>query len=124
MSAQCPPRRAPRGARQGGQAMLLTVLLLGVGVSAVVYTFASPAKRSIEAERITAAALADAKTALIGYAVGIRVDAGVAGTPRIGDLPCPDITNTGVAGGSCSNGGGTTIGRLPWKTLGLPDLRD
>src|SRR6185295_4229955 len=38
--------------------------------------------------------------------------------------PCPDITNTGTAGGSCSNGGGTTIGRLPWKTLGLPDLRD
>src|SRR5690606_23241172 len=25
---------------------------------------------------------------------------------------------------SCSKTGGTTLGRLPWKTLGLPDLRD
>jgi hypothetical protein len=95
-----------------------------VGVSAVVYNFVAPAKQSIERERITAEALAQAKAALIGFAVGIRVDAGAGGSPRIGDLPCPDITNSGEAGTSCSNGGGTTIGRLPWKTLGLPDLRD
>ena len=127
MSAPCPPRRAPRSARQRGQAMLLTVLLVAVGVSAVIYNFVAPAKQSIERERITAAALAQAKAALIGFAVGIQLDG--AGSPRVGDLPCPDISlpgsvNEGVAGGSCSNGGGTTIGRLPWRTLGLPDLRD
>ena len=123
MSAPCPPRRAPRSARQRGQAMLLTVLLLGVGISAVIYNFVAPAKISIERDRITAAALAQAKEALIGYAVG--VDLTVAG-PRPGDLPCPDLDNDGSPATpavdlTCA---GATIGRLPWKTLGLPDLRD
>ena len=122
MKAQSMPRRAPRSARQRGQAMLLTVLLVAVGTSAVIYKFVSPAKQSIERDRITAAALAEAKAELIGYAVGIRLDTGV--NPRVGDLPCPDIANDGTAGGSCSNAGGMTLGRLPWKTLGLPDLRD
>lgn len=116
-------RKGPRPSYQQGQAALITVLLIiGVGAGALIYNFVSPAKQSIERDRITAAALAEAKAALIGYAVGIRLDVG--GTPRIGDLPCPDMTNTGTAGGACSNAGGTTLGRLPWKTLGLPDLRD
>jgi hypothetical protein len=123
MSAQCLPRRAPRAAHQRGQAMLLTVLLLGVGVSAVIYNFVTPARQSIERDRITAAALAQAKEALIGYAVG--VDLTVAG-PRPGDLPCPDLDNDGSpsTAGVDLTCAGTVVGRLPWKTLGLPDLRD
>jgi hypothetical protein len=42
----------------------------------------------------------------------------------VGDLPCPDLLNDGTSGSSCSSAGGTTLGRLPWKSLGLPDLRD
>jgi hypothetical protein len=127
MSVPRPPRRELRASRERGQAMLLTVLLLAVGVSAVVYNFVTPAKQAIERDKITTAALAQARAALIGYAVGIRLD--VAATPRVGDLPCPDMSapgsaTEGTAGTSCSNGGGTTLGRLPWKTLGLPDLRD
>jgi hypothetical protein len=120
MSAH-PPRRAPQSARQRGQAMLLTVLLLGVGVSAVVYNFVAPAKQSIERDRITVQALAQAKDALIGYA---------AADNRPGSLPCPDGTNSGVAGSpiptDCPGyvSGNVYVGRLPWRSLHLPDLRD
>ena len=122
MSAQCPPRRAPRPARERGQAMLLTVLLLGVGVSAVVYNFVTPAKQSIERDKITDAALAQAKDALIGFAAGRDL---VAGANRPGDLPCPDLDDDGDADAvpGCDTAA-RALGRLPWKTLGLPDLRD
>jgi hypothetical protein len=36
-------------------------------------------------------------------------------------LPCPDVNNDGVPDTPCN---GSALGRLPWKTLGLPDLRD
>ena len=42
---------------------------------------------------------------------------------RPGDLPCPDLDNDGSADPPCSTGV-ARLGRLPWKTLGLPDLRD
>jgi hypothetical protein len=116
MSAQCPPRRAPRYARQRGQAMLLTVLLIGVGVSAVVYNFVAPAKHSIERDRLTAASLARAKEALLGYAAKNPDQPGI--------LPCPDMDNDGTADAPCGVTGATAIGRLPWKTLDLPPLRD
>lgn len=79
----------------------------------------------------TLQALAQAKEALIAYAVTVDLS----GTKRPGDLPCPDRDNDGKAGTtiplvtSCGNAAGTTfqarrLGRLPWLTLGLPDLRD
>lgn len=104
-----------------GQAAIIALLMiLSVGVTILVYNLSSSAGLSIEKDRKTADALAQAKAALIGYAVSVDLT----GTKRPGDLPCPDINNNGQAGGSCSNAGGTTLGRLPWKTLGLPDLRD
>ena len=57
--------------------------------------------------------LAAAKEALIAYA---------AANPNVpGRLPCPDTVNDGMP--HCA-GTGDQIGRLPWKALGLPDLRD
>src|SRR5687768_5871806 len=111
MSAQCPPRHSPRSARQRGQAMLLTVLLLGVGVSAVVYNFVAPAKQSIAREKITAAALSQAKEALIGYALSVDITQACgdpSNCPRIGDLPCPDLDNDGDAEGNCGAADGST----------------
>ncbi|HEV8519801.1 MAG TPA: hypothetical protein VGQ54_14595, partial [Burkholderiales bacterium] len=103
--------------------MIILVVLLLIGVGAALFAFMRPASQAIERDKVTAAALAQAKAALIGYAVAWRLD--IPGpTPRVGDFPCPDMNNDGTAGASCSNGGGTTLGRLPWKTLGLPDLRD
>ena len=122
MSAHCPLRRAPRAARERGQAMLLTVLLLGIGVSAVVYNFVTPAKQAVERDRITAAALAQAKAALVGFAAGVNL---AAGASRPGDLPCPDQDNDGDADAVPACGtSALALGRLPWRTLGLPDLRD
>src|SRR5262245_11131637 len=101
--------------------MLLTVLLLGVGVSAVIYNFVTPARDAQERERITAAALAQAKQALIGFAAGVTLG----GAARPGDLPCPDQDNDGDADAvpACDTPA-LALGRFPWKTLGLPDLRD
>lgn len=70
-------------------------------------------------ERRTALALTEAKTALIGWSASQN-------TPGI--LPCPeDISligtpNEGSAKSSCN--ALPSIGRLPWKTLGIGDLRD
>jgi hypothetical protein len=38
-------------------------------------------------------------------------------------LPCPDTNNNGTAEANC-NTLPSRIGRLPWATLGIPDLRD
>lgn len=67
------------------------------------------------------AVLNAAKAALLGYAVNYPLDHPGKGP---GYLPCPDINTNGKAGGSCSLGGNTTIGRLPWRTLKLDHLRD
>jgi hypothetical protein len=79
----------------------------------------------IERERKTAAALAQARQALIGRAA---IDNSLPGS-----LPCPDLV-THIAGSNVPDDGiadlfaGTNcpsyVGRLPWRTLGLPDLRD
>ncbi len=42
---------------------------------------------------------------------------------RPGDLPCPDVNNDGNAEINC-NTQASRLGRLPWKTLGIDDIRD
>lgn len=61
-------------------------------------------------------ALLQAKAALIAFAADPS-------STQPGALPCPDTNNDGVAEGSCS-GTSVVVGRLPWKSLGLGDLRD
>ena len=46
-----------------------------------------------------------------------------------GYLPCPDTDGDGWAEATCgsldgASGQASRLGLLPWKTLGLPDLRD
>ncbi len=105
---------------QRGIVLIVVLVLLGLLVVALAVGSTGDLARQNRKKQQTTDALAKAKEALIGYAAGVNLAAGF----RPGDLPCPDIINDGVAGGSCSNGGGTTLRRLPWKTLGLPDLRD
>jgi len=93
--------------------MLALVL---VGSAAAFYSFVSPAARELERDKVTQNALAKAKDALIGYAASNANQPGV--------LPCPDNDNDGSADAPCGASGVTAVGRLPWKTLGLPDLRD
>lgn len=100
---------------QQGQVLLVLLVLLTIGAGAAFYTLVRPASSALERDKITAAALAQAKAALIGYAA--------THASRPGTLPCPDITNDGQIDTPC-NTAANRIGRLPWKTLGLPDLRD
>ena len=102
--------------RQRGLVLILLLLLVSVGALAVFVTALNRAGQQQERDRITNQALAQAKAALIGRAA--------ADSNRPGSLPCPDTNNDGVAdllsGVDCP----AYLGRLPWKTLGLPDLRD
>lgn len=102
-----------------GFAVIAILAVLGiVAVSLMVTSLNSSALRN-EQDRKTTYALAQAKQALIGRAA--------ADANRPGSLPCPDTDNDGivtigvdVVGNACAS----YVGRLPWKTLGLPDLRD
>jgi hypothetical protein len=61
--------------------------------------------------------LAAAKEALIAYAV--------ANPKAPGAFPCADNLNTGTAPAApCGSSGTPQVGRLPWRTLGLPIPRD
>ena len=96
---------------------VLTIILL-VGSYFLISSLNHAAVR-VERGRLTNDALAKAKAALIAYAV--------ADPNRPGELPCPDVNDDGklvigedIIGSACAS----LIGRLPWATLGLPDLRD
>ena len=120
--------------RQSGIALIVVLVLLGLLVGVLTIGLAGNLARDNNKQKQTTDALAKAKEALVGYAAGVNLNpspacAGAPNCVRPGDLPCPDIDNDGVAEGSCGNGAGTTgqaarLGRLPWKTLGLNDLRD
>ncbi len=118
-----------RTARRTAQAGIAAVLLLVILVMGSLYALLSgvnTATAELQQKRddATTAALKQAKEALIARAA---MDAN-----RPGSLPCPDLVtniagnvpNDGVAdllaGPNCPS----YIGRLPWRTLGLPDLRD
>lgn len=65
--------------------------------------------------------LHQAKEALIGYALAYA-DTNANNLP--GYLPCPDSNGDGDAEPACGLAGQSAIGFLPWRTLGLPPLRD
>jgi len=107
--------------RQRGAAFIVMLVILIMGVAAFLVSSLSSIALQAKRDEVTANALKQAKEALIGYAASVVITNPSAASPRPGNLPCPDINNDGSAEPSCS---GNAIGRLPWKTLGLPDLRD
>lgn len=108
--------------KQQGYALLVLVALLATAATTVTVKAlnSSSANSQIARDKITAAALAQAKDALIGYATS--------DPNRPGELPCPDIDGDGQLTLNIDYGPGTLckrfIGFLPWKTLRLPELRD
>lgn len=121
--------------KQRGAAFMVMLVILVVGGAAILVSSLGKAALQIERDQKTADALAQAKEALIGFSVKVLVSssdvacAATSNCPRPGDLPCPDMDNDGDAESSCGDASGSTgqssrLGRLPWKTLGLPDLRD
>lgn len=108
-------------ARQRGASLLLALLI--ATIFGLTFLFAGSGERDAGATRdaATEATLAEAKAALIGYAATYREKKSDAG---FGYLPCPDTNNSGFETANCGTAGETVIGRLPYKTLGLPPLRD
>jgi len=105
--------------------LLFLLVSISIGTTLLFSTWSQSAGR-LEQERKTQNSLNQAKQALIAYAVSVYPS----GNVRPGDLPCPDMNNDGKKEViSCGNAAGTTgqalrLGRLPWKSLGIPDLRD
>ena len=116
------PRALPR-VHRGYAVVILVVVVAMLATAWLITSFGATAVR-IERERKTTAALALAKQALIGRATA---DASLPGS-----LPCPDaktnisgnVPNDGVADLFAGTNCPSYLGRLPWRTLGLPDLRD
>lgn len=112
---------------QHGATLIVMLLILITGTSILLLSTLSSARMQNARAKITADALAQAKEALIAYATTVALTP--AGSKRPGNLPCPDTNNDGIAETACGNASGSTgqnlrLARLPWKTLGLPDLRD
>ncbi len=126
--------------RQHGAALIVMLVILVMGAATFLVSSLSKSTLKTAQQETTAAALAQAKDALIGYAVKVQVSSSDItcadainsyanpNCPRPGDLPCPDTDNDGDAETNCGDAAGSNqykrLGRLPWKTLGLPDLRD
>jgi hypothetical protein len=111
---------------QHGAALMLVLSAMVLGMTALLAgTLSLSALKNARQEK-TSLALAQAKEALIAYAVSSENVNGGATPARPGNFPCPDTDAPGTAGYGdanelCSAG---AIGRLPWKTLGLPELVD
>src|SRR5689334_15590187 len=114
-----------RRTRQAGMALVLAALFLVAVLVSLAALGRNGLATSAQRDRITERALAQAREALIAYAAERPIDAAVGP----GYLPCPDADDDGWAESTCGSlsghlGQADRLGRLPWKTLGLPDLRD
>ncbi|MFA6041853.1 MAG: type II secretion system protein [Methylophilus sp.] len=116
--------------KQQGLLMLVVVIIIALLSSAYVLRHYNVAAQQRAQDKKTMLALAVAKQALLAYAaepISALPNKALltCGTNciRPGDLPCPDTSNNGEAGTKC-NSQSTRLGRLPWKTLGVDDLRD
>jgi hypothetical protein len=114
--------------RQSGAVLLLVLMFVTLAGSFTLLRGLNASSGAIRAHRLQhdAAVLAQAKEALLGYAAAYPDLINPARGP--GFLPCPDRNNDGLllTEGSCSSKSVTAkiVGRLPWRYLGLPDLRD
>lgn len=105
--------------QQHGAALMVMLITMIVGAATLLVSSLVSSTIKNERDKTTENALTQAKEALIGYAVS--------DSNHPGNLPCPDVDDDGklvmnvdYVGSNCAS----PIGRLPWKTLGLPELRD
>jgi hypothetical protein len=119
MTVACRSRRGLRS-RQHGQALLGLLVLLGMALSVFVYNMIDPAGASARRQVRTEVAMREARDALIGWSAH-RTSSGALPNARPGELPCPDSNNDGFEDGNCGAG---AIGRVPWRTLGIPEPKD
>ena len=104
---------------QGGYALVLMLALLIAGSIYTILHYLDAAGTATSQTSTTARALMQARDALLGYAATYRESHADEG---FGYLPCPDTDGDGIAETTCNNA--VSLGLLPYRTLGLPDLRD
>jgi hypothetical protein len=119
------PRRAQRGA-----VLLIMLAIVGLGASWFLVSALNAETGGIEAQRKkhNAEVLARAKLALIGY---VAAQAAKSGENNPGAFPCPEgaafvgvDATEGTAGGTVGAPTCVSVGRLPWRTIGLDKLVD
>jgi hypothetical protein len=110
--------------RQRGAVLLIFALILIIGSTYSLLTkLNSDTNFYIRQSKETQESLRLAKQALIGYAVTYPETV----NPNFGPgyLPCPDRDNDGdTDSGPCASTTNTTIGRFPFETLEMAELRD
>ncbi|HTN95038.1 MAG TPA: hypothetical protein VMJ33_10680 [Gallionella sp.] len=124
MSAHHTSRSLHGRGKQRGAALLILLAIIMIGIAAILINSLSSAGMKNARQQKTAAVLAQAKAALIGYAITYG-DTHSNTVP--GFLPCPDTNGSngeGVSVLSCGTQDVSAIGRLPWATLDVSDLRD
>ena len=101
-------RRPALPRRQRGAALLLLLVVLGLGASSVLMSLFSPPSGELRPQALTRDALAQAREALLGYAILHR------------RLPRPALSATdGRENPRACNSDADCTGLLPWITLGL-----
>lgn len=118
------PRHRLVQTKQHGAALMVMLVIMVMGALTFLINSFSKAGLQIGRDQKTSEALAQAKNALIGYAITY-------GDTHPGEvhgyLPCPDTDAANGEGSSKLSCGGKNIsvaGRLPWRSLGLAPLRD
>lgn len=124
MSSKCIADFTCGPARQRGAILLVILVIIIVGAAAFLLHTLNSYSLQTARNKDTADALAKAKDALIAYAVTYSDT-----HPGLyGYLPCPDSDASNGEGSSklinCGSHDVSAIGRLPWRTLDLPPLRD
>lgn len=105
--------------QQQGAVLIYLVFVLGIIFTAYAVQNISQVSDSTYRQQKTQQSLNEAKQAIIGWSA-------LSNNP--GQLPCPEdytligTLNEGAAKSSCNSL--PAIGRLPWRTLGIGDIRD
>lgn len=110
--------------RQRGAVLMIMLVIMIIGIAAILVNSLTASKVNSARQATTSAALAQAKDALIGFAITYG-DTHSGFMP--GYLPCPDKAGGNPEGSaelSCGAHDISAIGRLPWATLDLSAFRD
>ncbi len=119
-------RIKPFPPQQRGAALLMMMLAVIIAMSTVMLSKLNRNDLRTRQLTQTQATLAEARAALLDFAM-LNPDTNPL-QPH--SLPCPDIDDTGgfaegeAHSSSCGAQGVSVTGRLPWRTLGIPALKD
>ena len=114
--------RTFRKYNQQGITLIMLILIVALAAAAYLVNLLDANAVKIERDKRTATALAEAKAALIGYAASNSAvnSVGYLVNPDLG----PGVNTEGSAAGSTGAADFSLIGKLPWRTLGLPPTKD